>query len=224
MAKGSVRRKALEYFIEFVLVVVGISIAFWLSERSEENKKDRLEKQYLSDLLEDLEADVDLLEYLDALNQQKLEFLSRGAAFYTDPNTNLTVDSIPKYADKIGNLHIFDPNDFTYSTLQQSGDFKIIKSHDVRKQLIKLYSSYETIDVEQTNLVQALDDNYYPTYFENYEMMTDRIANPQFFRSTFMSNFLAFTINQTNTIMVYFERSRNIAGQTCELIRKELEK
>lgn len=224
MGSTKARQKTLEYFIEFILVIVGISIAFWLSELAEERKKDKLEVQYLQDILEDLQADVELIEYLTLLNQSKTTELERGVRMFQGDRRNISADSIPQYTQIIGNLNLFYPNNFTYITLKQSGDFKIIKNHDIRKRLVQLYSSYESIDFEQVNLTKALDDHFYSEYFNNYDMINDRIVNRQFMTSSYISNFIAFSLSQTNSILVFFERSKTIAEQTIELIEKELEK
>lgn len=224
MASLNNRQKAIEYLIEFILVIVGISIAFWLSELAEDAKKDELEKQYLQDLKEDLIEDIELLDYLTLLNQDKAEKLNRALSYYVNPNVKLNLDSVTTYAAVIGNLNMFQPNNFTYVSLKQSGDFKIIKDHDIRKTLVKLYSSYETVDLEQQNLMRALDDHYYPEYFKNYEMISGKVINEAFFKGPYVSNFLAFSHNQTNNILVYFERSKTLAEQTVALIDEDLKK
>jgi len=218
MADLNKKQKAVEYFIEFILVIVGISIAFWLSELAEESKKDEIELQYLQDLKEDLNEDIELLDYLTLLNQGKAEVLANALSYYTTPNKKMNLDSLTTYAEVIGNLNLFQPNNFTYLTLKQSGDFKIIKDHDIRKKLVRLYSSYETIELEQQNLMNALDDHYYPVYFENYELVSGKVINKEFFKGPYMSNFLAFSYNQTNSVLVYFERSKTLAEQTIALI------
>ena len=220
MAGQNKKQKVIEYLIEFVLVIVGISIAFWLSELAEESKKDEIEQQYLQDLKEDLVEDIELLEYLTLLNQGKAATLSSALSYYTDPKKEMNLDSLTTYANVIGNLNLFQPNNFTYLSLKQSGDFKIIKDHDIRKKLVRLYSSYETVDLEQQNLMKALDDHYYPEYFKNYEMISGKVINKAFFEGPYVSNFLAFSYQQTNNILVFFERSKSLAEQTIELIEK----
>lgn len=224
MAGTKARQKVLEYLIEFILVIVGISIAFWLSERAEDNKKDKLEVQYLEDLKEDLQADIDLIDYLAILNQGKTAELEKALTYLAGQPSELTLDSIPYYGQAIGNLNFFYPNNFTYISLKQSGDFKIVKNHDVRKLLVRLYSSYETLEREQSNLINALDDHFFPKYFDSYELITNKVVDLSYFGSPNFSNFMAFTASQTNTILVYFERSKTIAEQTIKLIDEELNK
>lgn len=223
MGRIKAKQKIVEYLIEFILVIVGISIAFWLSEQAEENKKDQLEIRYLGDIKEDLQADIDLLDYLTMLNQEKTSELEKALNYLSGKPSTITPDSIPFYSQMIGNLNLFYPNNFTYISLKQGGDFKIIKNHDTRKLLVRLYSSYETLEREQTNLVNALDNHFFPEYFKHYELLTGKVVTPAYFKSPALSNFMEFTSSQTNTILVYFERSKTIAEQTIKLINEELE-
>ena len=224
MTSQKSKQKAIEYLIEFILVIVGISIAFWLSELAEESKKKELEVQYLQDLMEDLKEDVELIDYLTLLNQDVAETLGKAIDYYTRPDKQMNLDSLTFYADAIGKLNLFQPNNFTYLSLKQSGDFKIIKDHIIRKKLIRLYSSYETVDLEQKNLMKALDDHYYPVYFKNYERVTGKVINKEFFEGPYISNYLTLSHSQTNNILVYFERSKTLAKQTIELIETRLER
>ncbi len=224
MASQKSKQKAIEYLIEFILVIVGISIAFWLSELAEESKKKELEVQYLQDLMEDLKEDVELIDYLTLLNQDVAETLGKALEYYARSDKPMNLDSLTTYADAIGKLNLFQPQNFTYLSLKQSGDFKIIKDHNIRKKLIRLYSSYETVDLEQKSLMKALDDHYYPVYFENYEQVTGKVINKDFFEGPFVSNFLKLSHSQTNNILVYFERSKTLAKQTIELIETRLER
>ena len=72
--------------------------------------------------------------------------------------------------------------------------------------------------------MRALDDHFYPRYFENYELGTGAVKNIEFFKSPFVSNFFSFAYSQTNTILVYFERSKSIAEETIALIEAQIGK
>lgn len=45
------------YFIEFLVVFLGVTISFWLSERNDGRKREGLHKEDVVSLLEDLERD-----------------------------------------------------------------------------------------------------------------------------------------------------------------------
>ncbi len=222
MLKKGKRGKALEYLLEFFIVLIGICIAFWLGEQTEQGKKNKLETQYLEDLIEDLRADIELIEYLNTLLDAKTEFLKEGISFFTDPSSLIKLESIPDYIDQMTDIDLFYANDFTYGSLRQSGDLKLIKNHDVRKNLVQLYSSYESIEKEQNDLIEALENNLSPIYFKNFDAANKRIINKSYFKSPELSNFMMFTLDKMNIISVYFERSNTIAQQTLDSIITQL--
>lgn len=209
-------RQTFEYFLEFFIVILGICIAFWLGEQAEKAKENRLEDQYLEGLKEDLQADLDLIEYLNLLHQNKTQHIQEAVDFLAGEPSNLSVDSIPNYVQDMISLDLFYPDDFTYRSLQESGDFKLVKSQALKKHLVQLYSSYESIEKEQNDLKSALDNNFFPTYFKNFNTASGEIVNKNYFKSSELASFMVFTLERMNTISVYYERSQIIAGQTLE--------
>lgn len=216
LQKGKTR-KTLEYFLEFFIVIIGICIAFWLGEQAEKAKENRLEDQYLIALQEDIETDLDLIEYLNLLHQSKTESIQKAVDFLAGRPSNLSIDSIPMYIQDMITLDLFYPDDFTYGSLRQSGDFRLIKSQDIKKHLVQLYSSYESIEKEQNDLKSILDNNFFPIYFKNFNTASGKIVNRSYFKSSELASFMVFTLERMNTISVYYERSQTIAGQTLAL-------
>lgn len=221
LSKGK-KRKALEYLLEFFIVIIGICIAFWLGEQTEQGKKNKLETQYLEDLNDDLEADTELIEYLDMLLEAKSQSIQEAITFFTDPSSKLTTDNIPEYVEQMVDIDLFYPSDFTYGSLRQSGDLKLIKNHDLRKSLVQLYSSYESIEKVQSDLIEFLENNLAPVYFKNFDLANKKIVNQAYFKSPELSNFMIFTLDKMSTISVYFERSNTIALEAKKLIEESL--
>lgn len=206
-----------EYFIEFIIVILGITIAFWLSNLGEDRKERRLEIQYLNDLRADLEKDLELLNSSIASNDRKMQKLGEAISFFQGQNPALTYDSMPVYADIVGNYNFFEPSDYTYISLQQSGDFKVLQDKDLKKSLIELYQSYELIEREHNNLSVALDDNFYPEYMANYDLINDEIVNITYFKTPLFKNFVGFTMNETFVLNRFYNRARKIIESILEM-------
>jgi len=67
------------------------------------------------------------------------------------------------------------------------------------------------IHLEQTNVIDALDRNYFPVLMQKFDMITGDIAEPQYFESPAFRNTLAFNINEINTMLsLYKEALRQI--------------
>ena len=125
-----------DYFIEFFIVLLGITIAFWLSNLGEEKKERQLEEVYLTDIANDLDKDIEDLTFAIYQNNKKYDQLIQGYKYYLEGGPKVSADSLVFYAQLIGNYFHFQPNNYTYISLQQSGDFKIIKDPGLKKSLI----------------------------------------------------------------------------------------
>lgn len=194
-------------FIEFLIVILGITIAFWLSNLGEERKEARLEQAYLQDLNTDLIKDQKSLTYSINQNKDKYETLVEAYKYYRSKGPKVPIDSLIGYAQTLGNYFHFTPNDYTYLSLQQSGDFKIIKDRNLKKAMIELYQQYGLVKVEQDNVIDALDRNYFPVLTEKYDMITGEVIEPAYFESAAFKNTIMFSINEISTLIKFYERS-----------------
>ncbi len=206
-----------DYFIEFIIVILGITIAFWLSNLGETKKESQLEAQYINDLRSDLKKDSVYLSSSIDKNQVKLRELSKAILFFQGQQSSLTYDSMPTYANLVGNYNFFEPNEYTYLSLQQSGDFKVFKNKDFKKALVELYRSYELIELEHTNLSSALDDNFYPQFMSSYDLINDEIIDIGYFKTPLFRNFVAFTMNETSVLNRYYERALRQIDQILKM-------
>lgn len=208
--------KIKDYFIEFFIVLLGITIAFWLSNLGEQKKERELEALYLEDIRSDLNEDLEDLAYCIEKNEQKLFTLSKAIAYYQGENNGTNLDSLVNYAGLIGNYFHFNPNDYTYISLQQSGDFKILTSRELKGSLIELYKLYDFIEREQVNVLDALDGNYFPILMRNLDMVTGQVVNPGYFTSTEFKNNMGFIINEVSTLIRMYKNANDKINSLLE--------
>lgn len=205
-----------DYLIEFFIVLLGITIAFWLSNLGEKKKEKELEALYLEDIRSDLKEDQEDLAYCIEENKQKLITLSKAITYYQGENNGTNLDSLVKYAGLIGNYFHFNPNDYTYISLQQSGDFKILTSRELKSSLIELYKLYDFIEREQVNVLDALDGNYFPVLMRNLDMVTGQVVNPGYFTSTEFKNNMGFVINEVSTLIRMYNTANDKINSLLE--------
>ena len=221
MLPKSSKRKLVDYVMEFVIVLLGISIAFWLSNLGEKRKENRLEEVYLNQLNDDLIEDINSFRRTQEFNEIKIESLNKGISYIEKESGKLVADTIVKYAFLVGNYNFFYPSNHTYLTLQQSGDLAFIRNQELKKKLVSLYQSYDAIKTEQTNLIQALDDNFFPDLYENVDMITGKVVSKDYFKTSKCTNFIAFTKQQTEQLKRLGALSERLAGETADLIQME---
>lgn len=197
-----------DILIEFIIVILGISIAFWLSNLGEDKKERALEKAYLQDIKSDLQNDLKLLTFSIEQNEKKQRKLLKGVQYFRGANNGVTLDTLVDYAGLMGNYYHFSPNDYTYLSLQQSGDFKIISKQEVKKALIALYQLYGYIEREQENVLSGLDENYFPILMQHLDLVTGEVVNPTYFNSTLFRNNMGFVLNEISTLISLYKNAK----------------
>lgn len=125
---------------EVIIVIIGISIAFALNNWAESNQASKVEKLYLKNLEKDLSNDLDSLnknlyllgQNLDDINQLR-PHLGRQI-----PGRDTIFDKVFRVAETVA----FIPEDATYHTLVNSGDFKLISDFELKSAIEKHYREY----------------------------------------------------------------------------------
>ncbi len=150
------------HFIELIVVIIGISIAFALEGYTESKKEKKVEINYLSSLKTDLEKDKeDLLTIVDSTNNI---LRNVGEIFYFNFE-NLPLSSYKRH--HITSTYLatyFYPKNGTYESLVNSGDLNVIKDFDLKTTLSDLYSvDYKALE-RLDNVVKNLGDNLIQPY------------------------------------------------------------
>jgi hypothetical protein len=206
---------------ELLMLVVGINIALWFEGKFEDIQDADTEQQYLRGLRDDLTVDLDRLERLIKFNQKKIDKLSQ------------ILRQLPGLAEappeELGDAmfapsgyDFFQPSDFTYRSMQESGDFRLLSDDDLKKALLKLARRYREIDLLQQNFIQALDDGYIPLIMQNFDILQMRLADPTMLDSLMFRNFFAYAIQDTGQRMEQFENARDQARELIERIEAQI--
>lgn len=139
--------KYLKYAIgEIILVVIGILIALQINNWNENRKEQKIERNYVELLIQDLKEDAiklaELIEDSDKSVESKAIMLD-----YLNGNT-IQPDSLSTHFLRavFSGVQIFVPNKGVIEEVQNAGGLSLIKDEDVRNQILKLYNAYDRID------------------------------------------------------------------------------
>jgi len=154
----------IKYSLEFFIVVLGISVSFWLSEWNEDRKRVLYNIEDTFDLLEDLRHDEERLEIIVKqikVGMMKTHRLLVSVELYRDNILNYRAlsDSLVDigYVYEYGTFFM---NNSTYKSLLQNG-----RLHDFPSEIeknVKDYYEYVSKRVEDNNrLVDDLTASYY---------------------------------------------------------------
>ena len=145
LIESGTARKYLFYTIgEIALVVIGILIALQINNWNENRVNKRLEIELLTNLLGDVNIDIQNLSYQDSV--LSTAFLAKVKILEYSKENNLTNDSVFYYLSKTGPTTTFVPSTITYDEMKNANLFKIIKSREIRREISILYKQYETVE------------------------------------------------------------------------------
>lgn len=183
--------------LELLLIVVGINIALWFEGLAEDYREARSEQRYLQGLRDDLLSDTTSLDQMIGLNEARLESVESMI-----PQLQGMRDASPELQATIvfgpATYHFFNPSDFTYRAMQESGDFRLLSDAQLKQELLRLVREYRFIDELQRNFLQALDDGYIPLMMNGFDFATLQVTDPSLPENQLFRNFFFFTLQDTS--------------------------
>lgn len=131
----------LDHIANLLVVVLGISIAFYLEEYSNEKTELALEKKYLEGLATDLNADLEALDTLIKVNEMIIKATTSLASAtntqnYRDPSQLRNDVLIIQYNPPLV------PQKTIYESMKASGKMDLIRDFELRNSLVELYEQY----------------------------------------------------------------------------------
>lgn len=209
------------FVVEILMIVVGINIALWFEGVFEDIKDAETEQQYLEGLLDDLKYDVANLDKLILGNDAKIENLKELLPSIGElPDLPIEMQTTAIYEPS--SYLFFNPSDFTYQSMQESGDFRLLRDDNIKKDLLKLARYYRLIDELQANFIQAMDAEYIPLMMSKYDLATNRIIDPSLVDDRIFKNFFAYTIQDTSGRSANYKTARELANQLLLQIELKL--
>lgn len=195
------RRYIYRYAIELAIVIVGVTIAFWLNTLAEDAKEQANLGNYYLELQSDLNADRRELLSCVKTNRAKRDSMYKAIRLYFKDAPE--ADSVKYYSMMVGNYNFFHPTDITYVTMVNSGDLKLINDLELKRNLVALYDQYEDIVMLQENHLQALDENYFPRFVHMVDYITGELLVP-IEKDILIKNYFAFMVSELDNHVAFY--------------------
>jgi len=135
------KKYLVKYVLEFIVIVVGISLSFYVEKLNETNYKENLKNQSLKRILKNIEVDTDDFEF----NSNAIKKATESANWIIKKDLKKqSNDSIGFHLNRaIYYNTIFVDNQEEYRSLQNSGLIEIIENEDLVVDLQKKYIVHE---------------------------------------------------------------------------------
>ncbi len=179
-----------EQGIELLVVFIGITAAFLLNNWRSDLETKELEQKYLHSLLEDVRADSVLLQNAMETNHKKTEAI-HNFLYETIEQKNWSLDSVLTISVQVFNVINFSQNRTTYTSILNSGDFKIFENYDLTKSVVKYYKQYDHVKIVEDIYLNSISDMWTPFLFEHIDVIHNKLINEKVFRQPQFSNLVA---------------------------------
>ena len=140
-----IKKYIIKYSIEFVVIILGITVSFWLNELSidNQNEKERIK------VLTSLQMEINEIKYYCDGRKRTWEMdISLLNEFLYSSNKIFNIDSVLKITTSkirietfIILYRVFDPPMNRYYSIINSGDLKYVKSDKVKEILSRLHNT-----------------------------------------------------------------------------------
>jgi len=214
-------RRGANLVLEILMIVVGINVALWFESWFQDLQDAEIEGEYLADLRDDLLTDIGNLDRViesgEAKSQRSAQIIE------LMPNiSDLPPDQQAQAIYTPPNYQFFEPSDFTYRSMQESGDFRLLRNARIKKSILKLDRRHKDIATIQKNFLQAMDDGYIPLMMNRFDIATMTVTDPALLDDQLFRNFFVYTKQDTDTMVALYRAARSQSRELVELIEEQL--
>ncbi|MEL6538831.1 MAG: hypothetical protein AAFQ98_25670, partial [Bacteroidota bacterium] len=166
----------LNHSLEFLVVLIGILIAFQLNKYGDSKNQDRLIDNHLAQIgLECEENREKISQAIAQINSQ----ISTCDDLLGEISSTKNPLTIRNYAIQLLDLRGVDINETAFEVLVQSGDIRFLKDYEAKSKIIALYGGFEKIErIDQSNQ-NLYDQHYYPYLKTNFDLVNwQQVSTP----------------------------------------------
>jgi len=93
----------------------------------------------------------------------------------------------------------FSAQDFTFKSIQETGEFRLLRNEQFKRDIMELRGYHETIMEAQKNYQQALDYHIVPLIMDNIDLANQKVVVPGFVNDHRLLNLVSYTIEDLNS-------------------------
>ncbi len=170
----NIKKDSIKYFFELVVVFLGVTSAFMLTQWSENRRARKAERKYLENIYKELEEDDKDLKRNIELTKKKIKNLE---ALIKLLNEEADVEIIESLIPELFEIVLFKSKSNTWITLKESGELKLIRNFQLKIKLENLHIFYWVLD-EISEWVSSYFKTHLLSYFlENIDLNTSKFIH-----------------------------------------------
>lgn len=201
------KERSRNFLLEILMIVVGINVALWFEGWFQDRQDAEIARQYLADLRTDLRSDIEQLDNVIRNAEAKMQQIGN-VVKNLDAISELSAEEQAQTIFAPSSYLFFDPSDYTHRSMQESGDFRLLKDSEIKKHILRLARRHKNIAEAQKNFLQALDDEYIPLMMSRFDIATMQVTDPGLFSNQVFRNFFVYTMQDTSAMIEHYGHAR----------------
>ena len=201
MSRKKLKIDWLNHSLEFIVVIVGILLAFQLNTCSSEKEQKSTIDIHTTEILKETELNKTSFENAiayDELNIAKMDTLFNLLRIKEDyaKINQLSFDLL-----SLGGVYI---RKNAYQTLIETGDIRFMKNYEDKQRIVNLYEYYKWVESFNEISMNLYTSDYYPYLKNNFDLLEATIQNEEIYTSKEFKNILgAYYRTSQNRLQKY---------------------
>lgn len=158
----------LNHFLEFIVVVIGILLAFQLNTCSEDKKESALVEEHIQNIIEETEFNKRTIVTSLSLSEDLLKDID---SILMELRSTQDITKINQLSFKALSINPLYLKKTAYNSLKESGDIRFIDDFNLKNDIITIYEYYEWADGVDEMTLSTYRNFYFPYLIENFDML-----------------------------------------------------
>jgi len=164
----------LNHSLEFLVVLIGILIAFQLNKCSENKSKDELIENHLLQIKTESQENMDRIQL--SIKQIE-EQINNCDSLLSLIKTSKNPFDIRNQSTKLLDLRNVDLIKNAYKVLVESGDIRYLENYEIKRSIISLYEGFEKVEQINQSNQNLYDTHFYPYIKSNFDLVNWQSVN-----------------------------------------------
>lgn len=156
------KKYLIKYTLEFIVIVTGISLSFWINEWDNNRMNSDKELYFLNGLKNDLEKQLNSLNNYNEFSNQTIDYGASILEDYSIFETLSKTDSLNIKLSRLMYSRSYPEVNTTFNELKSTGQFNLFKEKLLASKIIKYYQDSENY---KKRLNKNIDIVYYNEIF-----------------------------------------------------------
>lgn len=179
----------LNHFLEFIVVVVGILLAFQLNTCREAKKETSLVMGHVTNIVEETEFNRKQLETGKNNSERLLQKLDTLIKITAKPELDRsTAHSLSMELMSLDYLYL---KKNAYNSLVETGDIRFMENSNLQNDIISLYEYYSWLEGLDILTRTSYLENYLPYATENFDLINFQSQADEIYTNKLFRNYLA---------------------------------